>query len=176
MWLLAVLALALAGAYFFIARDASRSNAGARRGLRSGGGALVRIAVPSGRACCEAASELATHRFEPHLAPKLPLADCTMGTNCRCRHESVSERRVAVRRLNRDRRARVRYDLDNPPRRWGPGRRRKDWIGWSRVSWHLWGRERPTDPSVEDEAPPTDVVVTRQPPLGASEDDRKERD
>ena len=103
MWLLAVLALALAGAYFFIARDASRSNAGARRGLRSGGGALVRIAVPSGRACCEAASELATHRFEPHLAPKLPLADCTMGTNCRCRHESVSERRVAVRRLNRDR-------------------------------------------------------------------------
>ena len=35
----------------------------------------MRIAVPSGRACCEAASELATHRFEPHLAPKLPLAD-----------------------------------------------------------------------------------------------------
>jgi hypothetical protein len=176
MWLLAVLALVLAGAYFFVARDRSRGNGGARRDLRSGAGPLVRIALPSGHPCCEAASELASHRFEPHLAPKLPLADCTMGANCRCRFQSVAERRVSVRRLNRDRRALVRYDLDNPPRRWGPGRRRKDWIGWSGVNWHLWGRQRPTEPSAEDEAPPSDVVVTHQPRVGAGDDGRKERD
>jgi len=144
MWLLALVVPAVAAIYFVLVPRRSKVGPRSRR-LGVASRSLVRIVAAAGQPRCEAVRDLETYRFEPHLAPRLPLEECTMAASCRCRHQSVPERRVAVRRLGGERRSLVRYELENAPRRWGPGRRSKDWIGWSNVNWNLWGGSRADD-------------------------------
>src|SRR5205085_7441718 len=106
---------------------------------------LLAIVVPQSQEACEIVLGLATYRFDRLRAPKLPLDGCTMSESCRCRYQSVAERRFTIRRKGRDRRSLIRFELDNTSRRRGPGRRTKDWLGWAGINHpsNLWKTEGP---------------------------------
>ena len=130
MWLLALASLAAAVGYVLVVRrPAQRRATEARVDPRQSN--LLGIAVPRGQVCCAAALRLQGHRFKANAAPNLPLAECTQAEACRCGYQALPERRIAVRRREGERRARLRFDPDNPPRRLGPGRRKEDWLGWA---------------------------------------------
>lgn len=91
---------------------------------------VLRIEIPPGHPGCDAARALRDHRFVKEEAPALPLAECTNREVCACRYRHLPERRLVVRRGPADRRTRLRFEPDNPPRRSGPGRRRQDLVSW----------------------------------------------
>jgi hypothetical protein len=127
MWPLAVATLAIGLGYLFIRR--SRSDvASARLPVVAEARDLVCLVAPQSQSCCAAMLDLQTHRFKRDEAPTIPLPSCSMADTCRCRYQLVPERRIAARRSGGDRRERLRYDSTNRPRRWGPGRRKTDWL------------------------------------------------
>jgi len=171
MWLVAIASLAVGLGFFFVGRRISGATTKAEnRG--SGPPDLVRIIVSPGQACA-AALRLESHRFMPLEAPKLPLAECTMAATCRCRCRAVPERRIAARRRGYDRRERIRYDPDNPSRRSGPGRRRKDWIGWAGNLFPYWNGRSIESASEEGSDPPAEIGATSALPEATGDRDTK---
>ena|ERR1039458_8417393 len=57
------------------------------------------VSIAPSRVCCAAAKEVADKRYLLREAPRLPLADCTMPTNCSCKYRKHADLR------DRDRRA-----------------------------------------------------------------------
>ena len=171
MWFVAVVVFALGCAAVFARRSFSRGAAvGPRLGAVSPG--LLAI-VPQTQEACEAVLGLATHRFDRLRAPKLPLDGCTMRESCRCRYQSVAERRFTIRRKGRDRRSLIRFELENPSRRWGPGRRKKDWLGWAGTNpWNLWKTEGPGLGKTAQ----SKIPVVHDPSVSPADSDRKDRD
>lgn len=82
------------------------------------------VIVPTCGQVCLAARNLAERCFKLDEAPNLPLAECTCKLDCRCSYRLLEDRRSNERREGFDRRAAVRYDPDNPPRRSGRDRRK----------------------------------------------------
>jgi hypothetical protein len=176
MWLVSVVILAVACAALITRRALSRRRTTVPH-LRAAPPRLLCIVIPQGQDGCEAALGLTTHRFDRRGAPKLPLAECTMSESCRCRYQAVAERRLTIRRKGTDRRARIRFDPENPPRRWGPGRRKKDLLGWSGVKWYAlnWSRSKTDRPSAHPAAP-AKIAVKHDPHLGKAARDLKDQD
>jgi hypothetical protein len=85
---------------------------------------LLQIVIPESGACCSAAHQIETYRFNKHHAPSLPLPDCSMKNSCHCRYQPVPERRIGERRAGQEKRDTIRYE-ENPRRR-GRGRRAQD--------------------------------------------------
>ena len=172
MWFVAVVVFAVGCAAVFAGRSFSQGRAVGPRS-RAVSPRLLAIVVPHSQDACEAVRGLATHRFDPLRAPKLPLDGCTMSESCRCRYQSVAERRFTIRRKGRDRRSLIRFELENPSRRWGPGRRKMDWLGWSGPNlWNLWKTERPgSGKTVQSKIP-----VVHDPSVTPTDSDRKDRD
>lgn len=48
--------------------------------------------------CCEALTELLGKRFLSQEAPRLPLANCTKSSDCRCSYQHHEDRRAEPRR------------------------------------------------------------------------------
>jgi hypothetical protein len=53
------------------------------------------VSIVSGDYCCPAAKSLQGHRLLTDKAPKLPLADCTGQSQCKCHYKKYSDRRDA---------------------------------------------------------------------------------
>lgn len=176
MWLVSVVVLTVACAALFARRASARRHTAVPH-LRSVPARLLCIVIPKGHDGCTAAFDLTTQRFDRHGAPELPLAECTMSESCRCRYQAVAERRLTIRRKGRDRRGRIRFDPDNLPRRWGPGRRKKDLLGWSGVKWYglNWSRSKTDRPSA-DPASPAKIAVKHDPHLGKAVRDVEDQD
>lgn len=56
------------------------------------------IAVQPGANACDAAQEIAGHRFLSEDAPRLPMDSCTRQPDCRCTYQHFKDRRTEVRR------------------------------------------------------------------------------
>lgn len=72
----------------------------------------VQMVPPESGACCQSAQHLRGRRFPMDKAPLLPLWDCTMAQDCRCRY-----RRLPERRRNKEQTGRFFLELDGPDRR-----------------------------------------------------------
>jgi hypothetical protein len=57
------------------------------------------LSLLHGSPCCESALAIEGYRFLAPDAPLLPLTNCTMSANCRCRYVQHDERRGGTRRL-----------------------------------------------------------------------------
>jgi hypothetical protein len=57
------------------------------------------VSVVAGAKCCSAAREVVSMPYLAREAPRLPLAACTMPTNCSCKFKKASDRRDGDRRL-----------------------------------------------------------------------------
>ncbi|MDE2219270.1 MAG: hypothetical protein KGL25_05915 [Gammaproteobacteria bacterium] len=55
--------------------------------------------VPAG-AACEAALQLRGRRFLTNAAPRLPLPECNLQNECRCKYRHLADRRGPPRRQN----------------------------------------------------------------------------
>ena len=51
------------------------------------------VTVVTGATCCEAAKAVAGQRKLLADAPRLPLAECTMSDQCKCRYQKHTDRR-----------------------------------------------------------------------------------
>ncbi len=85
-----------------LTKSASGANSAAK-------GKTVSLRVPDPTCACEFARRIAGKTFEPEHAPKLPLAGCGL-VACRCRYESVTERRARTRRDADERREMIRFE------------------------------------------------------------------
>jgi hypothetical protein len=56
------------------------------------------VAVTPGVKCCSAANDILGKSYLFREAPRLPLANCTMPTNCSCKFKKASDRRDGERR------------------------------------------------------------------------------
>lgn len=56
------------------------------------------VSVVSKGYCCEALTGLLGKRFLSREAPRLPLAQCTKGSDCRCSYQHHEDRRAEPRR------------------------------------------------------------------------------
>jgi hypothetical protein len=56
------------------------------------------VAVVAGTKCCSAANDIEGRRFLFREGLRLPLANCTMPTNCSCKFKKASDRRDGERR------------------------------------------------------------------------------
>jgi hypothetical protein len=56
------------------------------------------VSVKPGVKCCSAANDILGRSYLFREAPRLPLANCTMPTNCSCKFKKASDRRDADRR------------------------------------------------------------------------------
>ena|SRR5450631_1942378 len=56
------------------------------------------VSVVSKGYCCEASTDLSGRRFLSQDAPRLPLAKCTKGSDCRCSYQHHEDRRSEPRR------------------------------------------------------------------------------
>jgi hypothetical protein len=57
------------------------------------------VAIVPGTKCCAAAHEIMDKAYLVREAPRMPLASCTMPTNCSCKFKKASDRRDGDRRL-----------------------------------------------------------------------------
>jgi hypothetical protein len=57
------------------------------------------VSVAPGIKCCPAAKNIVGQRYLFREGPRLPLADCTMPTNCSCKFKKASDRRDGDRRI-----------------------------------------------------------------------------
>jgi hypothetical protein len=82
------------------------------------------VTIVAARECCAAVQELADKKILAVTAPRLPLADCTMPSQCQCRFKKLSDRRDG----DDDRRYHLRNETQSiwyqgPQRRKSTGRR-----------------------------------------------------
>jgi hypothetical protein len=56
------------------------------------------VSIVSTSACCQAAISTIGTRFLSREAPRLPLANCSMGARCRCAYQHHGDRRSSARR------------------------------------------------------------------------------
>lgn len=56
------------------------------------------VSIVAGASCCDAAKNLSTTRYLSHQAPRLPLAECTKASDCRCSYLHHEDRRGRPRR------------------------------------------------------------------------------
>jgi len=75
-------------------------------------------------ASCEAAKALKGQRYLSGAAPRLPLADCTSATSCKCAYRKHPDRRAGPRRELEV--TGIRRSAPSPERRGGRGRRSSD--------------------------------------------------
>jgi hypothetical protein len=83
------------------------------------------VSVTSATECCASARALQGRRFLADEAPDLPLHDCAMPWQCRCRLQAYADRRAVDARRHDDLLERVAWHADD--RRLGRGRRWDDW-------------------------------------------------
>lgn len=72
----------------------------------------VQMIPPESGTCCKSARHLKGRRFSMDKAPLLPLWDCTMAQDCRCRYRQLPERRS-----HKDQPGRIFLELDGLDRR-----------------------------------------------------------
>jgi hypothetical protein len=71
----------------------------ARPKASSAGGDYRAVSLTPGLGCCVAAKHAAGRCYLMREAPRLPLADCRMPTNCSCKFRKAADRRDGDRRL-----------------------------------------------------------------------------
>lgn len=57
------------------------------------------VSVAPGIKCCSAANDIVGKLFLLRDGPRLPLANCTMPTNCSCKFKKAADRRDGDRRI-----------------------------------------------------------------------------
>ena len=91
----------------------------------------VEITAPSGERARPRAQTLLGKRFALADRPPLPLTTCPNPQQCECRYIKLLDQRHEERRSGKERRLMgTRFEKDNPPRRSGKPRRKKDHIDW----------------------------------------------
>ena len=97
-------------------------------GVKSAARTTVTLRVPDPKCACEFARRIVGKTFEPDDAPKLPLAGCGL-IECRCRYDTVTERRGKVQRKAEERRDLIRFETKDNRRK--ETDRRKSNTRWS---------------------------------------------
>src|SRR6266496_2933256 len=91
----------------------------------------VRITAPAKERACPQVREFLGKEFRIGEKPQLPLPDCPFPHECQCGYIKLFDRRKYERRSGQERRqAGQRFEKDNPPRRSGKDRRKKN-IDWT---------------------------------------------
>ena len=91
----------------------------------------VRITAPAKERACPQVRELLGKEFRIGEKPQLPLPDCPFPHECECGYIKLFDHRKQERRSGQERRqAGQRFEKDNPPRRSGKDRRKKN-IDWT---------------------------------------------
>jgi hypothetical protein len=91
----------------------------------------VRISAPDDKRACPQVRQCLDKEYPIGERPQLPLPDCPFPRQCECRYIKLFERRKEERRSGQELRVKGhRFEKDNPPRRSGKDRRRKN-VDWS---------------------------------------------
>lgn len=92
------------------------------------GKAWAAVSIVTNSHCCGAASAIAGVRRLAADAPQLPLPDCSMPAQCRCRYQKHADRRSGEdrREMNHNSIGQSFYGGEKNRRAYSPGRRSTD--------------------------------------------------